>query len=232
MNKTFIKQWMSGLHSLNKTDDICAFPNKYHNVTTNNYESDNILTIPFELIMLNLIKHISCPQASGYTANSFLSLPRGPRTPAQASDGGLWKESVCTQLSAVQRLWTNGSKAVYSLTSCKYSLRKRTTDDQQLRAKPTERITDISMQRIIVTSFTLSNNKADISWKWREATTSLIHRHSGAGSPQFICLPRGSESRQTNTAAESAPRTRRTGYWERLLSRFLFSMLFLSDQSF
>jgi len=40
---------------------------------------------------------------------------------------------------------------------------KRTTDDQQLRAKPTELITDISMQRIIFTSFSLSNNKVDLS---------------------------------------------------------------------
>lgn len=86
MNKTFIKQWMSGLHSLNKTEGICAFPNKYHNVTTNNCKSalfintGNILTIPFELIMLNLIKHISCTQCIWHQATQrtvFSAYPGG-----------------------------------------------------------------------------------------------------------------------------------------------------------
>lgn len=89
MNKTFIKQWMSGLHSLNKTEGICAFPNKYVHVTTNNCESalfintDNILTIPFELIMLNLIKHISCAQRIWHqvTQRTVFSAYPGGRVP-------------------------------------------------------------------------------------------------------------------------------------------------------
>lgn len=88
-------------------------------------------------------------------------------------------ERVCLHPAVCRTtLMDHWEQAFHSLTTCKYSLRKITTDDQQLRAKPTELITDISMQRIIFTSFTLSNNKADISWEWREAKTSLIYRPS------------------------------------------------------
>ncbi len=89
MNKTFIKQWMSGLHSLNKTEGICAFPNKYVHVTTNNcdicpiHQYRQYFDNSFELIMLNLIKHISCAQRIWHqvTQRTVFSAYPGGRVP-------------------------------------------------------------------------------------------------------------------------------------------------------